>query len=76
MAALSVLFPKPLSPVSPQVSLPPLFSGICLWLSPLVVNLITLHSAVRLKHHRARAEPLLWLGFSLRLLLLIREWSA
>ena len=33
-----------------------------LWLSPLVANLVTLDSAVRLKHHRARAESLLGSG--------------
>ena len=38
-------------------------SGIyCLWLSPSVVNLVTLHSAVRLKHRRAGAESFLGSG--------------
>ena len=59
----------------PALTLPGIYS---LWLSPSVVNLITLHSAVRLKHHRARAQSLLVLGllFLLRLLLLAWEWSA
>ena len=50
----------------------------CLWLTPSVVNVVTLHSAVRLKYHRARAESLLGSGllFSLRLLVLIGEWSS
>ena len=44
----------------------------CLWLSPSVVNVVTLHPAVRLKHHRARAESVFGVGllFPLRLLLL------
>ena len=29
----------------------------CLWLSSLVVNLVTLHSVVRLKHHRVEQNP-------------------
>ena len=50
----------------------------CLWLSSSAVNLVTLYSAVRLKHHRARAESLLGSGllFPCRLLLLRGEWSA
>ena len=49
VATLSVLSPRPLSPISPQISLvhsvPP-FPGIyCPWFSSLVVNLVTLHSA-------------------------------
>ena len=66
MATLSVLSPWPLSPFSPQVSValssPPFVRDLLLWLSPFVINLITLHSAVRLKHHRARAETLLGSG--------------
>ena len=74
--SLSFLPKASTSPVSPQASLvhtaPPLPGIFCLWLTPLVVNLVTLHSAVKLKHHRARAESLLGLRllFSLRLLLL------
>ena len=29
----------------------------CLWLTPSIVNLLTLHSAVRLKHHRVGQSP-------------------
>ena len=32
---------------------PALLGTYCLWLSPSVVNLVSVHSAVRLKHHRA-----------------------
>ena len=81
-ATLSVLSPKPPSPVSPQVFLVhsalPLLPGIyCLWLSPSVVNLVNQYSAVRLKHHRVRADTLLGSGllFPLRLFPLRREWS-
>ena len=83
VATLSVLSPRHPSPVSPQVSLlhcaPTPLPGIyCLCLFPSVVNLVTLHSAVRLKHHRARADTLLRSGllFPLRLLPLRGEWSA
>ena len=73
-ATLSDLSLELLSPPSPQASL--VHSALlcqgstCLWLSPSVVDLVTLHSAVRLKHHRAVAESLLWLEllFPLRLL--------
>ena len=53
----------------PALTLPGIYFW---WLSPSVVNLVTLHAAVRLKHHRARAESLLELGllFPLNLLLL------
>ena len=59
----------------PALRLPEVY---CLWLSPSVVNLVTLNSAVMVKHHRARAKSLLGLGllFSLRLLLLRGESSA
>ena len=30
---------------------------LCLWLTPSVVNLVTLHSAVRLEHHRIGQDP-------------------
>ena len=43
----------------PVLTLPGIY---CLWLPPSVVNLVTLYSAVRLKHHRAEAESLLGLG--------------
>ena len=37
--------------------LAPRLPGIyCLWLTPSVVNIVTLHSAVRLNHHRAWEE--------------------
>ena len=76
MSTLSVLSPKPPSPVSLQVSavrsapchpLPGIYS---LWLSSSVVNLVNLHSAVRLKYHGAWAETLLGLVllFPLKLL--------
>ena len=40
------------------------FQGIyCLWLSPSVVNLVTLHSAVRLKHHRVGQNSSWCLGY-------------
>ena len=29
----------------------------CLWLTPTLVNVVTLHSAVRLEHHRAGQNP-------------------
>ena len=59
----------------PALSLPGMY---CRWLSPSVVNLVTLHSAVRHKHQRAGAESLLGAGllFPLRLLRLGGEWSA
>ena len=62
----STLSPDPVTPDSPHASLvhstlP--FPGIyCLWLSPSIVNLVTFHSAVMLKHQRAGAESLLWVG--------------
>ena len=67
LTIFSVLSPKHVSPMSPQASLvdspPTPFPGIyCLWLTPIVVNLVTVYSAVRLKHHRARAESLLGSG--------------
>ena len=37
----------------PALRLPGIY---CLWLFPSVVNLVTLHSAVRLNHHRAWEE--------------------
>ena len=38
----------------PTLKLPGIY---CLWLSPSVVNLVTLHSAMRLKPHRAGQNP-------------------
>ena len=66
------------APVWPQAACWRLPGISCVWLTPSVVNLVTLHSAVRLKHHRTRSETLLRLGlfFPLRLLPLAGEWSA
>ena len=38
-----------LTPLAAGSRLPGIY---CLWLSPTVVNVVTLHSAIRLKHHR------------------------
>lgn len=66
MVTLSALSPKAPSLVPPGASLfhsaPHLPEFYCLWFSPSVVNLVTLDSAIRLKHHRARAESPLGLG--------------
>ena len=59
----------------PAVRLPGIY---CLWLTALVVNLVTLHSAVRLKHHKVRGESFLGSGilFPFRLLMLVGELFA
>ena len=60
MATLSVLSPKPPSPVSPQVSLVhsafPLPGIYFLWLTPSIVNLVSLHSAFRLKKPHSQSR--------------------
>ena len=76
---LFVLCPKPLSPVFPQMYL--VHSSFLLQgctVCGCLLHIVTLHSAVRLKHHRAWEDSLLCLVllFSLRLLLLGKEWSA
>ena len=82
-AALFQFSPQSLHPQSLLMSLSSILSPFLpeiyfIWLSPLAVNLVTLHSAVRLKHHRDRAEFLLGseLLFPLRLLLFGGKWAA
>ena len=55
----------------PALRLPRIY---CLWLSPSVVNLVTLYSAVRLKHHRVRAVSLLGVGLLFPLRHRHSEW--
>ena len=45
--------------IQPEAACSRLPGIYCLWLTLSVVNLVTLHRAVSLKHHGARAEPLL-----------------
>ena len=59
--SLSSLHQASVPSLSSSISSPlcPTFGrDLHLWLSPLVINLVILHSAVKLKHHRARAESL------------------
>ena len=56
--SLSSLPKASIPSVSPSISRPlcsPFARNLCLWLSPLVINLVTLHSAVRFRHHKAGA---------------------